>query len=158
MRLLHLHGFIIFMGTERLELSRVAPLAPQASAYTNSATSPNLSNSTAVIVSPLTTKTLAHYYFGCDLLFAFFVAAVFVLLAGVLPVFAFVLVAGAAMGAMLGCGVAGAAGAGVGVGSVGADCSTEREPVSVGNESTMATSMKAAAAAMVILASKVCVP
>ena len=103
--------------------------------------------------------SISHYYFGCDLLFAFF-GAVFVLLAGVLLVFAFVLVAGAVTGAMLGCGVAGAAGTGVGVGvaSAGVDCSTEREPVSAGSESIKAASIKTAAAPIVILASTVCVP
>ena len=102
--------------------------------------------------------TKSRCYFGCDFAFAFFVAVAFVLFAGALFAFAFVLVTGAVMGTLVGCGVAGAAGAGVGVASAGADCRTEREPVSAGSESIKATSMKMAAAAMVIRASTVCVP
>ena len=47
---------------------------------------------------------------------------------------------------------------GAGCGSDGADCKTERVPVRPGNESIRAISMKRAAAPMVILASRVCVP
>ena len=90
--------------------------------------------------------------------FAFFVAGAFVLLAGALFEFAFVLVAGKVTGTLVVCGVGVADGAGVGVASTGADCKTEREPVSAGNESIKATSMKRAAATMVIFASTVCVP
>ena len=51
-----------------------------------------------------------------------------------------------------------AAGEACGVGSGVVDCNTERVPVNAGNESVKAMSMKAAAAPMVILASRVCVP
>lgn len=58
--------------------------------------------------------------------------------------------------------VAGAAGEGCGCGvgwpSAGCDCKTEREPVIAGSESVRATSMKRAAAPMVIFAKSVCVP
>jgi hypothetical protein len=50
-------------------------------------------------------------------------------------------------------------GLGVALGALsGFDCKTERDPVSVGNESINATSMKTAAAPIVIFASKLAVP
>ena len=51
-----------------------------------------------------------------------------------------------------------AAGEACGVASDSADCTTERLPVSEGIESSNATSIKAAAAPMVIFESRVCVP
>jgi hypothetical protein len=69
--------------------------------------------------------------------------------------------AGAVAGAVVAAGTGCCVGDGVGV-AVGAlcgfDCRTEREPVSVGNESINATSINAAAAPIVILASKLAVP
>src|ERR1041384_5605971 len=101
---------------------------------------------------------LARNYFCFALSFAFFVGAAFGLLAGALFEFAFVLVAGTVTGTLVVCGVGVADGAGVGVASTGADCKTEREPVSGGKESIKATSIKRAAATIVIFASTVCVP
>ena len=54
-----------------------------------------------------------------------------------------------------------AVGAGVGVGCVseaGADCKTERTPVTAGNDNIRAISIKEIAAPIVILAKRVCVP
>ena len=69
--------------------------------------------------------------------------------------------AGAVAGAVLAAGAGCCVGDGVGV-AVGAlsgfDCKTEREPGSVGNESIKATSMKTAAAPIVIFANKLAVP
>src|SRR5437868_9114734 len=144
---------IILVGMERLELSRVAPHGPQPCAYTSSATSPIYQTA-----RQLQSAATISRYFDCALTFAFFVAALFELLAFALLVFAFVLVSGTAAGTTLGAGVAGAAGAGVGVGSACVDCSTEREPVSAGRESMSAANMKRTAAPMVIFASSVCVP
>jgi hypothetical protein len=68
---------------------------------------------------------------------------------------AFVFVAGASPGAS---GAAGLA-AGVACGVAGCSpCNTEREPVTKGIESAKPKSINAAAAPMVIFASKVCVP
>ena len=55
--------------------------------------------------------------------------------------------------AVVGCGVGVATGT-----SVTPDCKTELVPLTAGSESDRAISMKAAAAPIVILASKVCVP
>ena len=50
------------------------------------------------------------------------------------------------------------AGAGVAAGVVGADCNTEREPLRIGKPSASASNMNAAAAPIVILASRLAVP
>ena len=93
------------------------------------------------------------------LLFVFVAAPVFVLSGALL------LLCGAASpcaGEAVSAGAVVAAGegccCGAGVGSAGASCKTERVPVSPGKDSIRATSMKRAAAPMVILASSVCVP
>ena len=66
-------------------------------------------------------------------------------------------VAGAVVAAGDGCCVGD--GLGVAIGALsGLDCKTEREPVSVGNDSIKATSINAAAAPIVIFASKLAVP
>jgi len=69
--------------------------------------------------------------------------------------------AGAVAGAVLAAGAGCCVGDGVGV-AVGAlsgfDCKTERDPVSVGNDSIKATSINAAAAPIVIFANKLAVP
>ena len=77
----------------------------------------------------------------------------------------FLLADGDAAGAVAGAVVAAGAGCcvgdgdGVAVGALsGFDCKTEREPVSVGNDSIKATSMNAAAAPIVIFASRLAVP
>ena len=64
--------------------------------------------------------------------------------------------AGDAAGATLAAGDGCAAGVGVASGAV--DCKTEREPVTAGSESINATSMKAAAAPIVILDKTLAVP
>ena len=69
--------------------------------------------------------------------------------------------AGAVAGAVLvaGDGCCVGDGLGVAVGALsGFDCKTEREPVSVGNDSIRATSINAAAAPIVIFANKLAVP
>ena len=66
-------------------------------------------------------------------------------------------VAGAALAAGDGCCVGD--GLGVETGALsGFDCKTEREPVSVGNDSIKATSINATAAPIVIFANKLAVP
>ena len=69
--------------------------------------------------------------------------------------------AGAVAGATLAAGAGCCVGVGVGV-AIGAlsgfDCKTEREPVSVGNDSIKATSIKTPAAPIVIFANKLAVP
>ena len=65
--------------------------------------------------------------------------------------------AGEAAGASLAAGEAAGA-AGVGVASGAVDCKTEREPVTPGNESISAISMKAAAAPIVIFDRMLAVP
>ena len=67
--------------------------------------------------------------------------------------------AGALDGAVLPAGEGCCAGVGVAVGALsGFDCSTEREPLSVGSESVKATSINTTAAPIVILASRLAVP
>jgi len=67
--------------------------------------------------------------------------------------------AGAPEGAVFVAGDGCCAGVGVAAGVLaGFDCNTEREPLSAGNESINATSIKAAAAKIVIFASRLAVP
>ena len=66
-------------------------------------------------------------------------------------------VAGAVLDAGDGCCVGDGLGVAIGADS-GFDCKTEREPVSVGNDSIKATSMNIAAAPIVIFANKLAVP
>jgi hypothetical protein len=66
--------------------------------------------------------------------------------------------AGEATGAVEGAVEAAGDGTGTGVGSGAVDCKTEREPVTPGNESVNAISMKAAAAPMVTFDNILAVP
>jgi hypothetical protein len=75
----------------------------------------------------------------------------------------YLLAEGVDAGVVAGCELVGAgccAGAGVGVatGALSAPCKTDRPPLRVGSESINATNMNAAAAPIVIFASKLAVP
>jgi hypothetical protein len=108
-------------------------------------------------------ETLCQRQIGGDYFCAGAAGAVFVGVVGVAGAAAFALAAGAAAFVFAGAspGASGAAGlaAGVACGCAGCSpCNTEREPVTKGIESARPKSINAAAAPMVIFASKVCVP
>ena len=148
------------VGTERIELSRVAPHAPQACAYTNSATSPDkFSNDSdkhyfltfAGLFAALT-AVFAAVFAGVATFETFVIggtvtaesAFAFVLAAAFASTLAFVFVAGVSLEVSLEVS--------------GFVVKTEVLPVSAGIESIKADNIKSVAATMVVFDKTVAVP